>query len=132
MTVELNTERIYTELSWLRQEVQTLRTKLDALTPARQPSLRTEHPHIVRSEGVHGVRPIIRGTGVSVQTIVEQTRLGRSPAQIVEDYDGVLTLAQVYDALSYFYEHQAEIEQSIARNRAALNLHWKNLAEFAA
>ena len=120
MTVELNTERIYTELSWLRQEVQTLRARVEALTP-RRPSLRTEHPHIVRSEGVHGGRPIIRGTGVSVQTIVEQTRLGRSPAQIVEDYDGVLTLAQVYDALSYFYEHQAEIEQDIARNAAALH-----------
>lgn len=121
MTAELNTKRIYTELSRLRQEVQTLRTKVEALTPSRRPSLRTEHPHIVRSEGVHGGRPIIRGTGVSVQTIVEQTRLGRSPVQIVEDYDGVLTLAQVYDALSYFHEHQAEIEQDIARNRAALS-----------
>jgi uncharacterized protein (DUF433 family) len=57
---------------------------------------------------------------VSVQTIVEQTRLGRAPAPIVEDYDGLLTLAQVHDALSYFCEHQAEIEQHIARNRAAL------------
>ena len=44
------------------------------------------------------------------KAIIEQTRLGRSPAQIVEDYDGVLTLSQVYDALSYFYEHQGEIE----------------------
>ena len=49
MTVELNTERIYTELSWLRQEVQGLRSKLDALTPASRPSLHTEHPHIVRA-----------------------------------------------------------------------------------
>lgn len=120
MTVEINPERIYTELSWLREEVQALRTKLEALAPVRRPTLRTEHPHIVRSEGVHGGRPYIRGTGVSVQTIVEQTRLGRSPAQIVEDFDGVLTLAQVYDALSYFYEHQAEIERDIARNQAAL------------
>ena len=46
--------------------------------------------------------------------------MGRLPAQIVEDYDGVLTLSQVYDALSYFYEHQGEIEQDIARNRATL------------
>jgi uncharacterized protein (DUF433 family) len=120
MTAELNTERIYTELSWLRQEVQTLRRKLDALTPAGRPTLRTEHPHIVRSEGVHGGRPMIRGAGVSVQAVIEQTRLGRSPAQIVEDFDGVLGLAQVYDALSYFYEHQAEIEQDISRQRAAL------------
>ena len=120
MTVELNTERIYTELTWLRQEVQGLSSKLDALAPASRPSLHTEHPHIVRSEGVHGGRPVVRGTGVSVQAIIEQTRLDRSPAQIVEDYGGVLTLSQVYDALSYFYEHQGEIEQDVARNRAAL------------
>jgi uncharacterized protein (DUF433 family) len=120
MTVELNTERIYTELSWLRQEVQSLRSKLDTLAPVGRPTLRTEHPHSVRCVGVHGGRPTIRGAGVSVQTIAEQNRLGRSPVQIVEDYDGVITLAQVYDALSYFYEHQVEIEQDIARNLAAL------------
>ena len=87
MTVELNTERIYTELSWLRQEVQGLRSKLDALAPASRPSLHTEHPHIVRSEGVHGGRPVVHGTGVSDQAVIEQTRLGRSPAQIVEGCD---------------------------------------------
>jgi len=120
MTVELSAERIYNELSKLRQEVQTLRDRLDQTTPAARPSLRTEHPHIVRIEGVHAGRPTVRGAGISVQTIIEQTQLGRSPAQIVEDFDGVLTLAQVHDALSYFYEHQGEIEQDIVRNRAAL------------
>ncbi|MGA9350183.1 MAG: DUF433 domain-containing protein [Anaerolineae bacterium] len=84
--------------------------------------IRTEHPHIVRIEGVHSGRPTIRGTGVSVQTIVEQMQLGRTLQQIVEDFDGVLTLAQVYDALSYYYEHEKEIEQYIAENREAL---WK-------
>ena len=63
---------------------------------------------------------MVRGTGVSVQTIVEQSQLGRSPQQIVEDFEGVLSLAQVYAALSYYYEHQAEIEESIAQNREAL------------
>lgn len=75
---------------------------------------------IVRIPGVHGGRPVVRGTGVSVQTIVEQSQLGRSPQQIVEDFEDVLTLAQVYDALSYYYEHQAEIDPSIAQNREAL------------
>ena len=120
MTVELSAERIYNELSWLRQEVQTLRNRLDQTPPAARPSLRTEHPHIVRIEGVHAGRPTVRGAGISVQTIIEQTQLGRSPAQIIEDFDGVLTLAQVHDALSYFYEHEGEIEQDIVRNRAAL------------
>jgi uncharacterized protein (DUF433 family) len=120
MTVELSAEKIYGELSRLHLELQTLRDRLDAMAPAARPTLRTEHAHVVRIEGVHGGRPMIRGAGVSVQAIIEQTRLGRSPAQIVEDYDGVLSLAQVYDALSYFYEHQAEIEQDIVCNRAAL------------
>jgi uncharacterized protein (DUF433 family) len=120
MTVELSAERIYSELSSLRQEVQTLRDRLDALAPAARPTLRTEHPHVVRVQGVRGGRPMIRGAGIAVQTIIEQTRLGRAPAQIVDDFDGVLTLAQVHDALSYFYEHQGEIEQDIVRNRAAL------------
>jgi hypothetical protein len=38
----------------------------------------------------------------------------------VESFDGVLTLAQIYDALSYYHEHEGEIEQSISRNREAL------------
>lgn len=75
---------------------------------------------IDRIPGVHGGRPVVRGTGVSVQTIVEQSHLGRSPQQFVEDFEDVLTLAQVYDALSYYYEHQAEIDRSIAQNREAL------------
>lgn len=75
---------------------------------------------IVRIPGVHGGRPVVRGTGVSVQTIVEQSHLGRSPQQFVEDFEDVLTLAQVYDAFSYYYEHQAEIDRSIAQNREAL------------
>ena len=70
----------------------------------------------------------------SVCRPVEQTQLGRSPQQIVEDFDGVLTLAQVYDALSYYHEHEQEIEQYIAQNREALwkGPQMKNPAEFAA
>jgi len=58
----------------------------------------------------------------AIQTIVEQSQLGRTPQQIVDDFDGVLTLAQVYDALSYYHEHEKEIEQYITENREAL---WK-------
>jgi uncharacterized protein (DUF433 family) len=119
--MQLDAEKIYGEFERLRKDIQYLKDKIDRLGQA-QPSVHTEHPHIVRIEGVHGGRPTIRSTGVSVQTIVEQTRLGRSPQQIVDDFDGVLTLAQVYDALSYYYEHQKEIEQYITENREAL---WK-------
>ncbi len=79
----------------------------------------TEHPHIVRVPGVCGGRPIVAGTRISVRTIVERTRLGDSPDQIVMDYPP-LTLAQVYDALSYYHEHRAEIDAEIATNEETL------------
>ena len=120
MTTQTDAQSIYGELSRLREEIERLRNQIERLERSQRPSISTEHPHIVRMEGVHGGRPTIRGTGVSVQTIIEQSRLGRSAQQIVDDFDGVLTLAQVYDALSYYHEHDAEIEEAISRNREAL------------
>ena len=80
----------------------------------------TEHPHIVRIEGHHGGDPVVSGAGISVEAIVEQTRLGLTPDGIVQLYAGVLSLAQVHDALSYYHEHQREIHASIAENIAVL------------
>jgi uncharacterized protein (DUF433 family) len=120
MTKEIDAQKVYGELSQLREAIQSIKDRIESLGQATRPSIHTEHPHVVRIEGVHGGRPTIRGTGISVQAIIEQTQLGRSPQQIVGDFDGVLTLAQVYDALSYYYEHEQEIEQYIAQNREAL------------
>ena len=67
-----------------------------------------------------GGRPIIAGTRISVRAIVERTRLGDSPEQIMENYPP-LTLAQVYDALSYYHEHKSAIEaETTANNEEAL------------
>ena len=72
--------------------------------------LSTEHPHVV-----HGAnkRPTVHGTRILVQTIVGYYKLGYSIEEIL---DGLphLTPAQVYDALSYYHDHQAEIESDIA------------------
>ena len=117
---EIDAQHIYGELSRIREAVQSIADKIEHLEQVAHPGLSTEHPHIVRVEGVHRGRPMVRGTGVSVQAIVEQTQLGRLPEQIVQDFDGVLTLAQVYDALSYYHEHRPEIEYDISENREAL------------
>jgi uncharacterized protein (DUF433 family) len=121
MAGEIDAQKVYGELSQLREAIQSIRDRIEFWGQGTRPSTRTEHPHVVCIEGVHGGRPTIRGTGVSVQTIVEQMRLGQLPQQIVEDFDGVLTLAQVHDALSYYYEHEQEIEQHIARNHMFYN-----------
>jgi hypothetical protein len=59
-------------------------------------------------------RAIIERMGdFSHKAITEQTRLGRSPAQTMEDHDEVLGLSQAHDALSYIYEHQDKIGKGI-------------------
>ncbi len=75
--------------------------------------------YIVSSPEVRFGKPHISGRRVTVADIVLQyNRLGLSPEEIAVDYD--LALAEVHAALSYYYAHREEIEQSIASNAAAL------------
>ncbi len=113
----LDSKLIYAELDTLKGEIRGLKQLVSEVVTRTRPTIQTEHPHIVRVEGIFGGEPIIKGTGISVRTIVERTRLRDTPEQIVDDYPH-LTLAQVYDALSYYYEHPQEIEQYIAENFA--------------
>jgi uncharacterized protein (DUF433 family) len=125
MNTTVETQRVYDELTWLRQAVETLTQKVEKLVAEqKKPALSTTHAHIVRVQGVKGGEPIIRGKGVTVQTIVVLTQRGLTPEQIVEEYEGILTLAEVHDALGYYYDHPGEIKQYIAENRVALERVW--------
>lgn len=68
---------------------------------------------------MHGGEPTVCGSVITVRTIVERSRLGETPVQIVEAYP-TLTLAQVHAALGYYYDHAEEIERYIRENQAAL------------
>jgi len=50
-----------------------------------------------------------------VRAIVENWRLGLSPHQIVEALP-YLTLSQVHEAMSYYYDNQDEIDSYIQQN----------------
>lgn len=80
------------------------------------PMERTEHPHIVRVEGVCGGRPIIKGTRISVRHIAQLYKAGDSVEEILQAHPH-LDATAVYDAISYYLDHQQEIEQEIAENR---------------
>lgn len=67
---------------------------------------------IANNPKIHGGRPIIAGTGVTVQRIAVLYKNGFSPEEIVRKIDH-LTLAQVYSALAYFYSNRAAIESEI-------------------
>jgi uncharacterized protein (DUF433 family) len=70
----------------------------------------TNHPYIVRVEGVCGGRPVISGTRTSVRSIVGYHKMGMSVEEILKGLPH-LKPAHVYDALSYYYDHQEEIEK---------------------
>ncbi|MCP4362010.1 MAG: DUF433 domain-containing protein [Chloroflexi bacterium] len=76
----------------------------------------TRHRYIVSDEDILSGEPIIEGTRTPVRAIVELWRQGFLPEEIPGHLPH-LTLAQVFDALSYYNDHQGEINVHIERNR---------------
>lgn len=74
------------------------------------------HFYIVREEGICGESPVIRGTRVSVASIAEYYLMGFTPEEIQRELPH-LTLSQIFDALSYYFDHREEIDKEIERNR---------------
>jgi uncharacterized protein (DUF433 family) len=68
--------------------------------------------HIERREGVY----YIGSTRISLDSIVYAFREGCSPESICEDFAG-LTLVQVYGAIAYYLDRQAEIDGYLAQRR---------------
>lgn len=81
----------------------------------------TGHRYVVTDETILGGEPIIQGTRTPVRAIVELWRLGTGPEEVTHHLPH-LTLAQVFDALSYYSDHQAEINAYIERNRISEEL----------
>ncbi len=73
------------------------------------------HPYVTRKEGVQGGQPVITGTRTPVRSIVLYHKLGEVPEEILEKLPH-LTLAKIYDALSYYYDHRAAIDRDIEAN----------------
>ena len=80
-------------------------------------AVRTEHPHIVRLEGVCGGEPVIDGLRVAVRHVAALHLRGETIPDIAEALN--ITEAQVFHALSYFADHRAEIEALIAQDEHA-------------
>jgi len=77
---------------------------------------KTEHRYIVSNDEILGGETIIEGTRTPVRAVVEFWRLGIPPEEIPAHLPH-LSLAQVFDALSYYSDHQEEVHAYIERNR---------------
>jgi uncharacterized protein (DUF433 family) len=76
----------------------------------------TDHLYIVRDERILSGEPIVKGTRTPIRAIVETWRMGIAPEEISKGLPH-LTLAQIFDALSYYSDHQDEINAYIERNQ---------------
>ncbi|MBE9238128.1 DUF433 domain-containing protein [Anabaena aphanizomenioides LEGE 00250] len=76
----------------------------------------TSSRYVKRNPEILGGEPIITGTRTSIRAIVGLWRLGIMPEEI-PNHLPYLTLAQVFDALSFYLDHQAEINDYIERNQ---------------
>jgi uncharacterized protein (DUF433 family) len=76
----------------------------------------TGHPYIVCTEEILHGAPIVTGTRTPVRAIAELWKFGVAPEEIIGRLPH-LTLAQVFDALSYYQEHREAIDEDIRRNR---------------
>jgi uncharacterized protein (DUF433 family) len=73
--------------------------------------------HIQLTPDTAGGKPRIRGRRITVQDIaIWHERLGKSADEIAAEYD--LTLADVYAALAYYFDHRQEIDARMTEDRA--------------
>ena len=68
------------------------------------------HSYITKDIKICGGEPIIKGTRISVRLIAEYENAGKNADEIVAMYPHI-THAQVYDALSYYYDNKEEIDR---------------------
>lgn len=81
------------------------------------PTIR-EHIEIV--QGASGPKPRIAGSRIRVQDVaIWHEKLGMSPGEIAHQYP-TITLADIYAALAYYWDHRDEIERDIARAHATV------------
>ncbi len=73
--------------------------------------------HIEITPGITGGKPRIAGHRITVQDVVIWHEwLGRSADEIAADHE--LTLADIYAALAYYYDHREEIDALIKESEA--------------
>ncbi len=79
-------------------------------------TISTQHRYIVQDSQILNGEPIIEATRTPVRAVIELWRQGVAPEDIPNRLPH-LSLAQVFDSLSYFSDHQQEVNGYIERNR---------------
>ena len=81
---------------------------------------KTKHPYIISLKTHCGGSPVIAGTKFPVRSVVFYIlKQGMTPEELVKEFLH-LTLPQVYDALSYYYENKEKIDKELSMQESDL------------
>jgi len=80
---------------------------------------RLSYPHISTDPQVMSGRPCIAGTRVRVMDIVGARKAGVTDEELTEYFSSrPLTLSEIHAALTYYYDHQDEVDAALAEDAA--------------
>lgn len=86
----------------------------------KSPIKELEHPYISVDSEISKGSPIISNTRVRVVDIViEYDRLGFTPDQIIDAHPH-LSLEEIHDVLSYYYENRSDIDEEINKRKETI------------
>jgi uncharacterized protein (DUF433 family) len=114
---------VMNRLDQLEENLHRIELTLEKLAASPFWETQTGHAHIERVRGVCGGDPVIVATRIPVWLVVSYVNAGSSVQDVLAAFPH-LTVAQVYDALSYYYDHKDEIETAIAENSAEQAKKW--------
>jgi uncharacterized protein (DUF433 family) len=107
-----------TTYQWLQRKAQeSAQTPDQVADELLREQLAPKHAYIEIVDKIAGPQAMIRGTRVPVSIIIGYLHTEETPESLVKNILPHLTLAQVYDALSYYHDHQDEIEQELQENK---------------
>jgi len=102
---------------WLQREAhESARTPDQVADELLRQQLVPKHAYVEVVEKITGSQAMIKGTRIPVSIVIGYLRMGETPESLVKNILPHLTLAQVYDTLSYYHDHQDEIEQEMSEN----------------
>jgi uncharacterized protein (DUF433 family) len=76
-------------------------------------TIQIQHSYIEKNPAVYEGKAVIEGTRVPVASIVNHYRSGMSIEELLEGYPSI-TPAQLFDALSYYFDNKEEIDKELA------------------
>ena len=89
-----------------------------------KPKAKKAFPNIEIVEGAEGPSAVIRGTRIHIYILIGYLQIGETPETITKEIIPHISLAQVYEAIQYYFAHQAEIDKEREENTEEASRRW--------